>query len=273
MDVTTKMLGDAGEHHAVCQFTLAGAPAVKMPDGWTAYDLAVDSGGGLVRVSVKTRSESMGWKNSAWFIFDERLPCDWIVFVFRPESGALRSWIMPFEVARYFGNVPTSERKDPHNRDVSWAKLNRDPLDRYENNWELRTWPEHDSLCNPPAPEDHANQDRTISNGDLQAYLLPAPGDHRAINEFAHTFDGYGHCGSVDECGRLADSVRQRFDVDGILPDSLGALRACLFYEHRARRQDMGEPSSREYAYTDALMEAIRARVPVAADFKFESQH
>jgi len=136
--VTHKMLGDAGEHYALSQFTFAGKPASKMPEGWSGYDLAVESGQGLARVSVKTRSESLGWKAGSWFQFDERLECDWLVFVFKPKTGPVRSWVIPFSVACEHGNRPTPKRKDPHNRDVSWAKLNRDPLARYENNWDLK---------------------------------------------------------------------------------------------------------------------------------------
>jgi hypothetical protein len=73
---TAKMLGDAGEHYAVSQFTFSGRPATKMPDGWKSYDLAVETGTGLVRVSVKTRSESQGWRTSKWFNFDDRRACD-----------------------------------------------------------------------------------------------------------------------------------------------------------------------------------------------------
>lgn len=135
--VTGKMLGDAGEHYAVARFTLAGRPATKMPDGWTAYDLAVETGAGLVRVSVKTRQESPGWKNGSWFSFDERLECEWLVFAFHSAERPLRAWVVPFALARELGNRPTEQRKDPHNRDVSWAKLNRAPLDRYEDNWSL----------------------------------------------------------------------------------------------------------------------------------------
>ena len=135
--VTSKMLGDAGEHYALSQFTFAGKPASKMPDGWTGYDLAVDSGQGLVRVSVKTRAETAGWKAGSWFIFDERHACDWLVFLFLPAGAPVRAWILPFEVAREFGNKPLVGRKDPHNRDVSFAKLNREPLSRFENNWGL----------------------------------------------------------------------------------------------------------------------------------------
>ena len=135
--VTSKMLGDAGEHYALSQFTFAGKPASMMPDGWRGYDLAVESGEGLVSVSVRTRSESQGWKTSSWFMFDDRLECDWLVFIFKPNVGPVRSWVIPFAVACEHGNRPTPKRKDPHNRDVSWAKLNREPLKRYENNWEL----------------------------------------------------------------------------------------------------------------------------------------
>ncbi|RQO51611.1 hypothetical protein DBV14_16390 [Variovorax sp. KBW07] len=131
------MLGDAGEHYALSQFTFAGKPASKMPDGWAGYDLAVESGFGLVRVSVKTRKEGAKWKAGSWFIFDERLECDWLVFLFLPMKGGVRAWVMPFDVAREFGNAPTASRKDPHNRDVSFAKLNRAPLAKYEGNWGL----------------------------------------------------------------------------------------------------------------------------------------
>lgn len=72
MKLTAKMLGDAGEHYVVSQIAFAGLPATKMPDGWEAYDLAVETGKGLIRVSVKTRSETQGWRTSRWFSFDER---------------------------------------------------------------------------------------------------------------------------------------------------------------------------------------------------------
>lgn len=137
-EVTRKMLGDAGEHYALSQFTFAGRAGSKMPDGWSAYDLAIESGTGLIRVSVKTRSETDGWKAGSWFIFDDRAVCDWLVFIFKPRVGTVRCWVIPFAVALEHANKPTAKRKDPHNRDISWAKLNRAPLLSYENNWELK---------------------------------------------------------------------------------------------------------------------------------------
>lgn len=138
---STKLLGDAGEHFALSQFSFAGAYAAKMPDNWEAYDLAVETGAGLVRVSVKTRSESVGWKTSNWFNFDDRKQCDWMVFIFKPSNGNIRSWVMPFDVALANANVPGPRRKDAWFRDISWAKLNKLPLSTYENNWLLNPSP------------------------------------------------------------------------------------------------------------------------------------
>ena len=134
---STKMLGDAGEHYAVSQFTFSGRPATKMPDGWEGYDLAVETGTGLVRVSVKTRTESKGWKTSKWFMFDERRECDWMVFLFQPTEGHIRSWVIPFAVVKLHANVAGPGRKDAHFRDVSWAKLTKRRLAEYEDNWTL----------------------------------------------------------------------------------------------------------------------------------------
>lgn len=117
-EITRKMLGDAGEHYALSQFTFAGRPGSKMPDGWSAYDLVIESGNGLVRVSVKTRSETDSWKAGSWFVFGDRSICEWLVFVFKPKTGPVRSWVIPFEIACEHANKPGSLRKDPHNRHI-----------------------------------------------------------------------------------------------------------------------------------------------------------
>ena len=134
-----KLLGDAGEHYALSQLSFAGNHAAKMPDNWEAYDLAVETGHGLVRVSVKTRSETDGWAKSRWFNYDERRACDWLVLVFKSNEGKLRSWVIPFELAREFGNIAGPKRKQPWSRDVSWAKLQKQPFSAYEDNWSLST--------------------------------------------------------------------------------------------------------------------------------------
>ena len=144
-----KLIGDAGEHYALSQLSFAGKFAAKMPDNWEAYDLAVETGEGLVRVSVKTRSESDGWKTSRWFNFDDRKECDWIVLIFKPREGTLKSWVMPYAVAKAHANVPGAERKDAWFRDLSWHKLNKEPLIRYENNWLLVEDPKANQPSSP----------------------------------------------------------------------------------------------------------------------------
>ena len=42
----TKLLGNAGEHFALSQFSFAERYAAKMPDNWE-YDLVVETGHGL----------------------------------------------------------------------------------------------------------------------------------------------------------------------------------------------------------------------------------
>lgn len=133
-----KLLRDAGEHYALSRFSFAGRYAAKMPDNWEGYDPAVETGEGLVRVSVKTRSETDGWPTSRWFLFDDRRECDWLVLIFKPREGALRAWVMPFGVALANANQPGAQRKNPWERDISWAKLNRVPLAGYEDNWAMR---------------------------------------------------------------------------------------------------------------------------------------
>ena len=136
-EATRKMLGDAGEHYALSRFTFSGKPAMKMPEGWRAYDLAVETGKGLARVSVKTRSESVGWKKSKWFSFDDTKECEWLVCIFQPKEGAIRAWVIPMSVALSHANRPGPQRKDPHIRDISWAKLTKAPLSSFEDNWKM----------------------------------------------------------------------------------------------------------------------------------------
>ena len=132
-----KLLGDAGEHYALSQLSFAGKYAAKMPDNWEGYDLAVETGAGLVRVSVKTRSETDRWKSGSWYMFDDRKPCDWFVFIFKSKSGVIRSWVIPCDVVMQNANEVGSKNKRPFERYISWEKLNRKPLLLYENNWSL----------------------------------------------------------------------------------------------------------------------------------------
>lgn len=135
----TKVFGDAAEHYALSQFSFAGRYAAKMPDNWKAYDLVVEEDVGRpARVSVKLRTESRGWPSSRWFLFDGDVSrdCDWLVLIFKPNSGPLESWVTPFSIALREAAKPGKDAK-PRQLDLKWSQLQRSPLVDYKNNWSL----------------------------------------------------------------------------------------------------------------------------------------
>lgn len=138
--VGTKVFGDAGEHYALSQFSFAGKFAAKMPDNWKAYDLVVEDNGSLTRVSVKVRTETERWRKGNWFLFDGEgnKACDWLVLIFKPISGPLESWVIPFDAAVREAAKPGKDAK-PRQLDLKWSQLQKAPLALYKNNWSLKT--------------------------------------------------------------------------------------------------------------------------------------
>jgi hypothetical protein len=64
-----------------------------------------------------------------------------------------------------------------------------------------------------------------IPNRNLSLANIPTPdADWIAISAFAHTFDGYEHCGSFERCAEIGNA-RQ--------PTTLTELRVCLFFAKR----------------------------------------
>lgn len=58
---TTKQMGDACEMVVAAELTLAGVPALKVPDNWPGYDvIAQPVGRPAQRISVKSRTFKHG---------------------------------------------------------------------------------------------------------------------------------------------------------------------------------------------------------------------
>jgi hypothetical protein len=102
-----------------------------------------------------------------------------------------------------------------------------------------------------------------ILDAALRPEAVPVPGaDWPEVNQFALSFDGYAYRG--DQLGGWANQAVKRFQRSGTpsralaLPD----LRALLFFVQRRFHHFGTSPDDGDRAYIDALLMAIRARVP-----------
>jgi hypothetical protein len=97
---TTKQMGDAGEMLVAAELTLAGVPALRVPDIWPAYDVIAQppQPAKPQRISVKTRTYAksgnfVGYKESDVF--------DWLAVMILPGPGCdrRRIFVVPRDIA------------------------------------------------------------------------------------------------------------------------------------------------------------------------------
>ena len=102
---TTKQMGDAGEMLVAAELTLAGIPALTVPDNWPHYDIIAQpppdwSGCSTPlpqRISVKTRTFSDDDRTISYNSTDE---FDWLAIVILKQESKSRSiFIVPSEIA------------------------------------------------------------------------------------------------------------------------------------------------------------------------------
>jgi len=115
-DYTSKQMGDACEMLVAAEVTLAGVPALKMPDNWPHYDVIAQpkDGGPAQRISVKSRTFKRG---GATFVeFNTKHQFDWLAIVFLPgaDQQTRKIFIIPKAIAdaRARRNKPTTKYAD-----------------------------------------------------------------------------------------------------------------------------------------------------------------
>lgn len=109
-------MGDACEMLVAAEMTLAGVPAMKMPDNWPCYDvIARPRGGGPPqRISVKARTFKRGGDTFADYWGKDQF--DWLAIVLLPGGDQLtrRTFIVPRSVAD--ARTPPRKTKEPDDR-------------------------------------------------------------------------------------------------------------------------------------------------------------
>ena len=101
-----------------------------------------------------------------------------------------------------------------------------------------------------------------ITNAQLTAQAVPAVNaGWSEIGEFALTFNGYAHWGSMEKCVEVAKQWGSAWQTHATLPETLTNLRTCLFFEQRRLRFSGYSPDEQEMVYIHALVEMIRLKI------------
>ncbi|WP_245269044.1 hypothetical protein [Mesorhizobium sp. WSM2561] len=108
---TTKQMGDACEMMVAAELTLAGIPALKVPDNWPGYDVvAQPRDAAPQRISVKSRTFKYG---AAYVGYNDYDAFDWLAIVLlgMGESAERAVYVIPRPVANGLArqDKPTSK--------------------------------------------------------------------------------------------------------------------------------------------------------------------
>lgn len=108
---TSKQMGDACEMVVAAELTLAGVPALKVPDNWPGYDvIAQPWDQPAQRISVKSRTYKRG---AAYVGYNDFDLFDWFAIVLLPagEFTERAIYVIPRSIAEGFArrDKPTSK--------------------------------------------------------------------------------------------------------------------------------------------------------------------
>lgn len=133
---TSKQMGDACEMVVAAELTLAGVPALKVPDNWPGYDvIAQPYGGTPQRISVKSRTFKRG---AAYLEYNDFDQFDWlaIVILLSDQQNGRAIYVVPRTTADEL-----ARRDQPTSKTAALRYFRVDQIDglfsRYRNNFRL----------------------------------------------------------------------------------------------------------------------------------------
>jgi len=111
-----------------------------------------------------------------------------------------------------------------------------------------------------------AGPDQPFPTDQLEAADIPPPlvgADDRdavqAVNQFAHTFNGYEWAGSLEELAERYHEQHRAWLTGSVFTDDPDALRGYLFFWFRADRHGGGYgPDAQNLVWLTALLDALR---------------
>jgi len=131
-------MGDAGEMLVAAELTLAGIPALRVPDFWPDYDVIAQRPQLTApeRISVKTRTFA---KSGNFIGYAEKALFDWLAIVILPGPGCERRrlFIVPRHIAdaRSYAALQRAGRGFFVHKLVNPPEQNPQGLADFENNF------------------------------------------------------------------------------------------------------------------------------------------
>ncbi len=136
---TSKQMGDACEMLVAAELTLAGIPALKVPDNWPGYDIiAQPQGREPLKISVKSRTFKQG---AAYIEYKQTDDFDWLAIVILPSPQQTDQSRRFFLVPRHIADAKARKSKagTKTENDRYWSIAEAITLFApFENNFTLR---------------------------------------------------------------------------------------------------------------------------------------
>jgi hypothetical protein len=130
-------MGDACEMLVAAELTLAGIPALKVPDNWPGYDVIAQRKGNSppLRISVKSRTYKKGAAFVSFLVHD---PFDWLAIILLDcdSERTRRLYLLPADIAQREARKNKATTKSADGRYWRIDEIaNR--YSRFENNFKL----------------------------------------------------------------------------------------------------------------------------------------